>query len=88
MGQVHLTRFGFSTSTEALTRFGPTRRRNRPGDRGAGQIQETEQVVTLIRLNTLNGEVKRLIDIIEPLLAKHGVIEGSGPTDSTGSSGR
>lgn len=53
-----------------------------------GKYKNTEQVMTPIRLNTLNGEVKRLIDIIEPLLAKHGVIEGSGPTGSTGPSGR
>ena len=41
-----------------------------------GKYKHEPQKVPLIRLQSLNAEVGRIIAVIEPLLAEHGVIEG------------
>lgn len=46
---------------------------------GRGKYKGKPQPLAYIRLRSLNDEVERLIGVIEPLLAEHGVIEGSGP---------
>jgi hypothetical protein len=41
-----------------------------------GKYRHKPQSVSLLRLQSLNAEVSRIIAVIEPLLAEHGVIEG------------
>jgi hypothetical protein len=45
-----------------------------------GIYRDKPQRLILIRLQSLNAEVEKIIDVIEPLLAAHGVIPWSGPT--------
>jgi hypothetical protein len=40
-----------------------------------GEYKGTLQHLPMIRLNSLNKEVNRIIDVIQPLLHRHGVIE-------------
>jgi hypothetical protein len=49
-----------------------------------GPYKYKPQPLSSIQLRTLNDEVKSIIDVIEPLLAGHGVITGSGPTGGSG----
>ena len=41
-----------------------------------GKYKNTLQPLSLVRLQSLNDEVARIIAVIEPLLAEHGVIQG------------
>ena len=45
-----------------------------------GKYGNTLQPMSLDSLQRLNDEVTSIIDVIEPLLHRHGMITGSGPT--------
>jgi hypothetical protein len=48
-----------------------------------GKLKNRPQPMPMERLQKLNIEVMEMINIVEPLLAKHGAITGSGPASES-----